>query len=88
MCLIFGLMRLVSPALFVLVGILYERCNTKFVAYLSGSGAVMPMFSIMFLLFSLANVSLPLFPNFIAELLSLYALFGTHGQQSLAMCLV
>ena len=54
MCLIFGLMRLVSPALFVLVGILYERCNTKFVAYLSGSGAVMPMFSIMFLLFSTA----------------------------------
>ena len=85
MCLIFGLMRLVSPALFVLVGILYERCNTKFVAYLSGSGAVMPMFSIMFLLFSLANVSLPLFPNFIAELLSLYAGLYMMALSSLAV---
>jgi proton-translocating NADH-quinone oxidoreductase chain M len=69
---------LVSPGLFLLVGLLYERAHTKFLLYFSGLGAYMPVFSTLFFLLTCANLSFPLFPNFVAEILCLASLFAVH----------
>jgi len=69
---------IVSPGLFLLVGLLYERAHTKFIHYFSGLGILMPVFSIVFFLLTCANLSFPLFPNFIAEMLCLVSLFAVH----------
>lgn len=78
---------LVSPGLFLLVGLLYERAHTKFLLYFTGLGAHMPVFSIFFFLFTLANLSFPLFPNFIAEVLCLASIFAVHELFAYIFCI-
>jgi len=77
---------LVSPGLFLLVGILYERTHTKFLLYFSGIGNHMPLFTIFFFLFTCANLSFPLSPNFIAEVLCLVSLFAVHELYAFIFC--
>jgi NADH-quinone oxidoreductase subunit M len=69
----------VSPALFLCVGMLYDRHHTKLLKYLGGSAATMPVFTIFFFFFTLANMALPLSPNFIAEFLALCGVFAYHS---------
>jgi NADH:ubiquinone oxidoreductase subunit 4 (subunit M) len=78
---------LVSPALFLLVGLLYDRTHTKFVLYLTGLGSHMPLYSTFFFLFTLANLSFPLFPNFIAEYLCLTSIFSVHSLYAYIFCI-
>jgi proton-translocating NADH-quinone oxidoreductase chain M len=78
---------LVSPGLFLLVGLLYERSHTKFILYFTGLGAHMPIFSIFFFLLTLANLSFPLFPNFIAEVLCLASVFAVHELLAYVFCI-
>ena len=78
---------LVSPCLFLLVGLLYDRTHTKFVMYLTGLGAHMPIYSIFFFLCTLANLSFPLFPNFIAEYLCLTSIFSVHSLYAYIFCI-
>jgi proton-translocating NADH-quinone oxidoreductase chain M len=69
----------VSPALFLCVGVIYTRYHTKLFRYLSGGCATtMPLFSLFFFLFSMANMALPLSPNFVSELAILCGIFSTH----------
>ena len=77
---------LVSPGLFLLVGFLYERSHTKFLLYFSGLGAYMPIFSVFFFLLTCANLSFPLFPNFVAEVLCLASLFAVHELYAYIFC--
>nr|YP_010388664.1 NADH dehydrogenase subunit 4 [Leontynka pallida]UPQ43831.1 NADH dehydrogenase subunit 4 [Leontynka pallida] len=77
---------IVSPALFLLVGLLYDRAHTKLLAYLTGLGASMPVFCTLFLVFTLANLSFPLFPNFVAEMLCLVCLFAVHELLAYVFC--
>ncbi len=77
---------LVSPGLFLLVGILYERCHTKFLLYFSGLGNHMPIFTVCFFLLTCANLSFPLSPNFIAEVLCLVSLFAVHELYAFIFC--
>lgn len=77
---------LVSPGLFLLVGLLYERAHTKFLLYFSGLGAHMPVFAIFFFLLTCANLSFPLFPNFVAEVLCLASLFAVHELYAYVFC--
>ena len=60
---------LVSPPLFLLVGVLYDRHKTRLVRYYSGCSRTMPIFSIMFLFFTMANISLPGTSSFVGEFL-------------------
>lgn len=60
---------LISSALFFAVGMLYERIHTKNILYIQGLSRIMPKFSLFFLLFCLANFSLPGTCNFIGEIL-------------------
>src|ERR1700684_1688195 len=62
----------VSPALFICVGgIIYDRTGTRLIKYLQGLVNYMPIFTILFFVFSLANMATPLTLNFVAEQLSL-----------------
>lgn len=64
-----------SSALFISVTFLYERTHTRIIKYYRGVATLMPLFSTFFLIFSLANLGLPLTANFIGEFLSLLAIF-------------
>jgi proton-translocating NADH-quinone oxidoreductase chain M len=66
---------LVSPALFLLVGMLYDRHKTRLLRYYAGCGRTMPLFAIMFLFFTMANISLPGTSSFIGEFLVLTGVF-------------
>nr|ANQ46435.1 NADH dehydrogenase subunit 4 [Tetrabaena socialis] len=77
---------LVSPALFLIVGILYDRAHTKFILYFSGLGASMPVGSTLFFFFTMGNIAFPLFPNFIAEMLCLVSIFAVHELLAYVFC--
>ena len=59
----------VSGALFLLVGLLYERYSTRVVKYYGGLISTMPLFSFFFIIFILANIGAPSTSNFVSELL-------------------
>jgi NADH-ubiquinone oxidoreductase chain 4 len=62
----------VSPALFICVGgIIYDRTGTRLIKYIKGLVVYMPIFTILFFIFSLANMATPLTLNFVAEQMSL-----------------
>lgn len=61
----------VSSALFLCIGILYDRYHTRNILYYGGLVQVMPIFSVFFLIFTLANIGLPGTVNFIGEFLVL-----------------
>ncbi len=66
---------LVSSALFMCVGLLYERYHTRIILYYGSLVYGMPVFSIYLLLFILANMSLPGTSSFIGEFLILLSLY-------------
>ena len=49
----------VSSALFLCVGILYDRHHTRLIKYYSGLAQVMPVYSFLFVFFSIANLGFP-----------------------------
>ena len=66
----------VSPGLFIIVGgIIYERTGTRVIPYIRGLATMMPVSSILFLIFTLANTGMPLSLNFLGEQLSLIGIW-------------
>lgn len=79
---------LVSSALFLCIGVLYDRYHTRLILYYSGLVHQMPIFSCFFLLYILANIALPGTSSFVGEFLILigifeynttFAIFGATG---------
>jgi NADH-quinone oxidoreductase subunit M len=66
---------IVSGALFFSVGALYIRYSVRSLKYFGGLAHFYPFFTIIFLLFSLANISFPLTSSFIGEFLIFVGLF-------------
>jgi NADH-ubiquinone oxidoreductase chain 4 len=67
---------LVSPALFTCVGgIIYDRTHTRLIPQIRGLVTFMPVFTILFFIFTLANTGMPLTLNFLGEQLSLMGIF-------------
>jgi NADH-quinone oxidoreductase subunit M len=60
---------IVSSALFFLIGVIYDKYGTRIIYYYGGLIQTMPLFSAQLLLFSMANIGLPITCNFIGELL-------------------
>jgi len=60
---------IVSGALFLCIGILYERHHTRIIKYYSGLLTTMPIYSTFFTIFTLANIGLPGTSSFIGEFL-------------------
>jgi proton-translocating NADH-quinone oxidoreductase chain M len=69
---------LVSPALFLLVGALYDRHKTRLLRYYGGCGRTMPVFASLFLFFTMANISLPGTSSFVGEFLVLTGAFQNN----------
>jgi proton-translocating NADH-quinone oxidoreductase chain M len=65
---------LVSPALFLCVGVLYDRYGSRLFSYYGGLTMIMPIFALFFHVFILANFSLPGTCSFVAELLVILGL--------------
>ena len=66
---------IVSGALFFCVGVFYERYHVRSLKYFGGLTNVYPMFAIVFLTFSLANISFPGTSSFVGEFLILAGVF-------------
>src|SRR6478735_461083 len=65
----------VSPALFICVVILYDRYHTRLLKYYRGLTQHMPVWSIMFFLFTLGNIAVPLSANFVGEFMTFTGAF-------------
>jgi NADH-ubiquinone oxidoreductase chain 4 len=66
----------VSPALFILVGgVLYDRYHTRIIRYYRGITAYMPLFSLLFFVFTIFNAAVPLSANWAGEMLALTGAF-------------
>ncbi len=59
----------VSAALFLIVGVVYERHHTRMIADYSGVTNIMPKYSFFFMVFMLASVGLPGTSGFVGEFL-------------------
>src|SRR6056300_710934 len=66
---------LVSAALFLCVGVVYDRMHSRLIATYGGLVSVMPKYSILFMLFTLAALGLPGTSGFIGEFLILMGAF-------------
>ncbi len=62
---------LVSGALFLCVGVIYDRLHTREISRYGGLSINMPKYSLLFMLFTMASVGLPGTSGFIGEFLSL-----------------
>lgn len=69
---------LVSAALFLSVGVLYDRMHTKEIDKYGGVVNVMPRFAFMFMIFTMASVGLPATSGFVGEFLVLLGLFNSN----------
>jgi NADH-quinone oxidoreductase subunit M len=66
---------LVSAALFLCVGVLYERMHSRLISTYGGVVTIIPKYSIMFMLFTLAALGLPGTSGFVGEFLVLMGVF-------------
>ena len=66
---------LVSAALFLCVGVIYDRLHTREIAAYGGLADRMPLYAACFMVFTLANVGLPGTSGFVGEFLTLLAAF-------------
>jgi NADH-quinone oxidoreductase subunit M len=66
---------LISGALFLCVGVVYDRMHTREIAFYGGLTARMPWYAAVFMLFTLGNVGLPGTSGFVGEILSLVGVY-------------
>jgi|TARA_B110000003_G_scaffold126998_1_gene129065 proton-translocating NADH-quinone oxidoreductase chain M len=69
---------LVSGALFLCVGVIYDRHHTRLVKYYSGLAHTMPIYIAIFMFFSMANIALPGTSSFVGEFLILAGAFQAN----------
>ncbi|HEX7117224.1 MAG TPA: proton-conducting transporter membrane subunit, partial [Longimicrobiales bacterium] len=67
-----------TGAMFLLLGMLYERRHTREIAAFGGLAAAMPVFTAVFVLTALASIGLPGTSGFVGEFLALIGTFQTH----------
>jgi len=70
---------LVSAALFLCVGVVYDRMHTREIAAYGGLINRMPLYAAAFMVFTLANIALPGTSGFIGEFLSLIGTFRVNS---------
>ncbi len=66
----------ISGALFLCVGVVYDRMHTREIAFYGGLVSRMPIYAAVFMLFTMGNVGLPGTSGFVGEILTLT---GTYG---------
>jgi NADH-quinone oxidoreductase subunit M len=68
----------VSAALFLCVGVVYDRMHSREIASYGGLVNRMPVYAVVFLIFTLANVGLPGTSGFVGEFLTLLGTFKVN----------
>jgi NADH-quinone oxidoreductase subunit M len=64
-----------TGALFLIVGMIYERRHTRMIADFGGLSKVMPLFAVFFMVFTLSSIGLPGLNGFVGEFLILLGTF-------------
>ena len=75
---------LVAGGLFLMVGMIYERCHTRDLAAYGGLAKILPLYSVFFALLTLAAIGLPTTSGFTGEFLVLLGAFKASWPQYLA----
>ena len=71
---------LVSGALFLCVGVVYDRLHTREIAAYGGLVQRMPLYAVAFMIFTMANVGLPGTSGFVGEFLTLLGTFAANDK--------
>ena len=67
-----------TGALFLIVGIVYERRQTNEISEYGGLSKVMPVYAAVFLVMTMSSIGLPVLNGFIGEILILQGLYVVH----------
>ncbi len=70
---------IVSGALFLCVGVIYDRMHTREISAYGGLADRMPLYAFCFMVFTMANVGLPGTSGFVGEFLSLLGAFRANS---------
>ena len=68
----------ISGALFLCVGVIYDRMHTREIAAYGGLVNRMPAYALVFMLFTMANVGLPGTSGFVGEFLTIVGVFKVN----------
>ena len=68
----------ISSALFLCIGVLYDRHHTRLIKYYTGLTQIMPIYSSFFVFFSMANLGFPGTSSFAGEFLTLIGSFQSN----------
>ena len=77
---------IVSAALFMLIGVVYERLHTRDIAKYGGLVQRMPVYAVIFLTFTMASVGLPGTNNFVGEFLVLLGSYQVAQTATVVAC--
>jgi NADH-quinone oxidoreductase subunit M len=77
-----------TGALFLLVGVIYERTHDRTIAHMGGLNARLPHYAAMFGLFTFASIGLPGLSGFVGEFLVILGAFQYNGWVAAATMLV
>ena len=71
---------LTAAGLFLMVGMIYERCHSRDLAAYGGLAKLLPVYSVFFMILALASIGLPTTSGFTGEFLVLLGAFGSSWQ--------
>jgi len=71
---------LTAAGLFLMVGMIYERCHSRDLAAYGGLAKLLPVYSVFFMILTLASIGLPTTSGFTGEFLVLLGAFGASWQ--------
>jgi NADH-quinone oxidoreductase subunit M len=74
---------IISGALFLCVGVIYDRMHTREIAFYGGLVNRMPWYAAVFLLFTMGNVGLPGTSGFVGEILTMVGVYGASTTTAL-----
>ena len=77
----------ISGALFLCVGVVYDRAHTREIAFYGGLVNRMPVYAAIFMLFTMGNVGLPGTSGFPGEILTMVGAFQVNAWVAAAACL-
>ncbi len=76
----------ISGALFLCVGVVYDRMHTREIAFYGGLVTRMPVYAATFMLFTMGNVGLPGTSGFVGEFLTMTGAYGASTWTALLAC--
>jgi len=75
---------LVAGGLFLMIGMIYERCHTRDIAAYGGLAKLLPVYSVFFSILTLASIGLPTTSGFAGEFMALLGAFNAAWPQHVA----